>query len=242
MEQITHPFVRKSVFIGVLDRNLKKIEARLGVELTIRGDSLNIGGPAEKTESARLYFDRIRQLEEKGHDLKEEDFQIILDLLEQGRTKPVEDYFPAEPLSFARKSVSPKSLNQQEYIQSIRTHDLVFDLVSAEQAQRLIDKNIIEIAPLAYMRGRTLNSAFIILDEAQNTTRPQMKMFLTRAGYDSKVVVTADITQIALPHPKDSGLLPALKILSPLKEIAFCRFDEKDVVRHPLVQKIIKAY
>ncbi len=307
MEQINHPFVRKSVFIGVLDRNLKKIESRLGVELTTRGDSLTIDGPAEKVEFARFYFNRIRELEEKGHDLKEEDFQIILDLLEQGRNKPVEDYFPAEPLSFARKSVSPKSLNQQEYIQAIRSHDMVFgigpagtgttylamamaltflqnkivnriiltrpaveagerlgflpgdmiqkvnpylrplydalfDIVTGEQAQRLVDKNIIEIAPLAYMRGRTLSSAFIILDEAQNTTKAQMKMFLTRAGYDSKVVVTADITQIDLPKPRESGVLHALKVLSPIKEIAFCRFDDKDVVRHPLVQKIIKAY
>jgi len=126
MEQITHPFVRKSVFTGVLDRNLKKIESRLGVELANRGDSLNISGPPEKVAFARFYFERIGELEAKGHDLREEDFQIILDLLEQGRTKPVEDYLPTEPLSFARKSVSPKSLNQQEYIQAIRTHDLVF--------------------------------------------------------------------------------------------------------------------
>ena len=105
-----------------------------------------------------------------------------------------------------------------------------------------MEKGIIEIAPLAFMRGRTLNGAFIILDEAQNTTKEQMKMLLTRSGFDSKVVITADVTQIDLPQPTKSGVLHAIKILSGIKEIAFCYFNDRDVVRHPLVQKIIKAY
>ncbi len=121
-------------------------------------------------------------------------------------------------------------------------YDALFDLSQYEQATRLIEKGIIEIAPLAFMRGRTLNSAFVILDEAQNTTREQMKMILTRTGFDSKLVITADITQIDLPQPRRSGVLQAIKILSGLKEIAFCYFTDRDVVRHPLVQKIIKAY
>ncbi|MBQ2670517.1 MAG: PhoH family protein, partial [Clostridia bacterium] len=101
---------------------------------------------------------------------------------------------------------------------------------------------VIEVAPLAYMRGRTLDNAFIILDEAQNTTPEQMKMFLTRIGYGSKAIVTGDITQIDLPGEKRSGLKEAMKILKNIEGIAFCEFTEKDVVRHPLVQKIIKAY
>jgi phosphate starvation-inducible PhoH-like protein len=121
-------------------------------------------------------------------------------------------------------------------------YDALFDLSQYDQASRLIEKGIIEIAPLAFMRGRTLNGAFIILDEAQNTTREQMKMILTRAGFDSKLVVTADITQIDLPQPRKSGVLQAIRILSHLKEIGFVYFDDRDVVRHPLVQKIIKAY
>jgi phosphate starvation-inducible PhoH-like protein len=307
MEKITHPFVRKSVFFGVLDRNLKKLESRLGVTLSIRGDCLAIDGEPKKVEFAKFYFEKIRELEEKGYSLKEEDFHIALDLLEEDATKPLEAYFPSEALTLSRKSVSPKSLNQQDYIQAIRSYDVVFgvgpagtgktylamamalsflqnkvvsriiltrpaveageklgflpgdmyqkinpylrplydalyDLVQADQANRLIETGIIEIAPLAYMRGRTLNSSFIILDEAQNTTKEQMKMLLTRAGFDSKVVITADITQIDLPQPKRSGVLHAIKILSPIKQIAFCYFDERDVVRHPLVQKIIKAY
>ncbi|MBE3111760.1 MAG: PhoH family protein, partial [Acidobacteria bacterium] len=121
-------------------------------------------------------------------------------------------------------------------------YDALFDLFQYEQANRLIERGVIEIAPLAFMRGRTLNSAFIILDEAQNTTREQMKMILTRAGFDSKLVITADVTQIDLPQPRKSGVLQAMKILSPLEEIAFVHFNDRDVVRHPLVQKIIRAY
>jgi len=307
MEKITHPYTKNNAIFGVLDRNLKKLEKRLGTSLTVRGDCLLIDGDPKKVEFAKSFFKKINELEENGYTLKEEDFHIALDLLEEDQTQSLEDFFPAEALNLSRKSVTPKSLNQQEYIQAIKTYDLVFgigpagtgktylamalalsflqnkavkriiltrpaveageklgflpgdihqkinpylrplydalfDLTQTEQANRLIEKGIIEIAPLAYMRGRTLNSSFIILDEAQNTTKEQMKMMLTRSGFDSKVVVTADITQIDLPQPKKSGVLQAIQILSPIKNIAFIYFNEKDVVRHPLVQKIIKAY
>jgi len=310
MEKIAHPCIRKTAFFGVLDKNLRRLEGRLGISLAIRGDQLLMDGDPKKVEFARYYFDKIQELDDRGYDLKEEDFHIALDLLEEGSTRSkraLEDYAPSEPLNLSRKSVHPKSLNQQEYIQAIKNYDLVFgigpagtgktylamamalsslqnklveriiltrpaveagerlgflpgdiaqkvnpylrplydalfDLSQFEQANRLMEKGIIEIAPLAFMRGRTLNSAFIILDEAQNTTREQMKMILTRQGFDSRLVVTADITQIDLPEPKRSGVLHAITILSSLKEIAFIHFSERDVVRHPLVQKIIKAY
>jgi len=307
MEKIAHPYIRNATFSGVLDKNIKKLEKRLGVTLSVRGSSLMIDGPQDRVEFAKLYFDKIREFEDKGNSLREEDFQIALDLLEKGKGNKLEDFFPSQPLNLSRKSVTPKSLNQQQYIQAIKNYDLVFgigpagtgktylamalalkslqnkefnriiltrpaveageklgflpgdlhekinpylrplydalfDLAQTEQANRLIEKGIIEIAPLAYMRGRTLNSSFIILDEAQNTTREQMKMILTRSGFDSKLVVTADITQIDLPQPKKSGVLHAMKILSNIPEIALIRFNDKDVVRHPLVQKIIKAY
>jgi len=307
MEKIEHPYVRKTTFSGVLDRNLKKLEKRLGVSLAVRGESLILDGPDQKVEFARRYFDKLKELEDKGYSLKEEDYHIALDLLEEGLAHRMEEVIASEPLSLSRKSVTPKSYNQQQYIQAIKSHDLVFgigpagtgktylamalalsflqnktvtriiltrpaveageklgflpgdlyekinpylrplydalyDLAKTDQANLLIERGIIEIAPLAYMRGRTLDSAYIILDEAQNTTREQMKMILTRTGFDSKLVVTADITQIDLPRPKSSGVLHAMKVLSKINEIAFIRFNDKDVVRHPLVQKIIKAY
>ena len=308
MEKIDHPYFRKNSFTGVLDKNLKKLEKRLGISLSVRGNSLMIDGSQKKVEFAKYYFEKMKELEEKGSSLKEEDFHIALDILEEGRAHHLEDFSPAEALNLSRKSVKPKSLNQQEFINAINTYDLVFgigpagtgktylamamalsflqnkgvkriiltrpaveageklgflpgdmqqkinpylrplydalfDLTETEQANKLIEKGIIEIAPLAYMRGRTLNNSFIILDEAQNTTKEQMKMILTRSGFGSKMVVTADITQIDLPHPTKSGVLHAMRILSSIKDgIVFIHFNERDVVRHRLVQKIIKAY
>jgi phosphate starvation-inducible PhoH-like protein len=307
MEKITWPLANESALSGVLDKNLKKLGSRMGVSLALRGDQLLIDGDAQRTAFARHYFEKLNELHDKGHQLREEDLLIALDMLEEGPPTCLDDYAPTEPLILSRKSVSARSFNQQAYIQAIKTYDLVFgigpagtgktylamamalsflqnkavnriiltrpaveageklgflpgdliqkvnpylrplydalfDLVQYDQANRLIERGVIEIAPLAFMRGRTLNGAFIILDEAQNTTREQMKMILTRTGFDSKLVITADITQIDLPQPRRSGVLQAIKILSPLPEIAFVHFNERDVVRHPLVQKIIKAY
>ena len=307
MEKITQPLRNESTLSGVLDQNLKKLGSRLGVSLALRGDQLLIDGDSPRIAFAKHYFEKVRELGEKGRELREEDLFIALDMLEEGAITSLDDFRPSEPLNLSRKSVSPKSLNQQAYLQAIKSYDLVFgigpagtgktylamamaltflqnkavnriiltrpaveageklgflpgdiiqkvnpylrplydalfDLFQYDQANRLIERGVIEIAPLAFMRGRTLNSAFIILDEAQNTTREQMKMILTRAGFDSKLVITADVTQIDLPQPRKSGVLQAMKILSPLEEIAFVHFNDKDVVRHPLVQKIIRAY
>jgi phosphate starvation-inducible PhoH-like protein len=307
LQKIKHPYANNTAFSGVLDKNVKKLSKRLGVTLTIRGESILLDGPEDKVEFAKHYFEELKDLKNSGRSIRPEDFHIALDLLEEGRSGRLGDFFSVAPLNLTRKSVHPKSLNQQEYIQTIRDHDMVFgigpagtgktylamalalatlqnkevtriiltrpaveageklgflpgdmqqkinpylrplydalyDLMPGDQANGLIEKGIIEIAPLAFMRGRTLNSAFIILDEAQNTTKEQMKMILTRPGFDSKLVVTADITQIDLPQPAKSGVIHAQKILSRINEIAFIHFSEKDVVRHPLVQKIIKAY
>ncbi len=121
-------------------------------------------------------------------------------------------------------------------------YDALFDMLGADSFQKYHEKGSIEVAPLAYMRGRTLDDSFIILDEAQNTTPEQMKMFLTRLGFNSKIVVTGDVTQIDLPDGKKSGLKEAVKILKGIEDIETVRFSEKDVVRHRLVQDIIKAY
>ena len=121
-------------------------------------------------------------------------------------------------------------------------YDALFDLIDYERATRLLEKRVIEVAPLAFMRGRTLADAFIILDEAQNTTSEQMKMFLTRIGFGSKAVITGDVTQVDLPTGKRSGLIEAERILANLEDIEFIYFTDKDVVRHKLVQLIIRAY
>jgi phosphate starvation-inducible PhoH-like protein len=121
-------------------------------------------------------------------------------------------------------------------------YDALYDLLDYEKVSRLLERNAIEVAPLAFMRGRTLNDAFVIIDEAQNTTTEQMKMVLTRIGFGSKVVVTGDITQIDLPQGRVSGLVEAISVLSGTQGISFVFFDEKDVVRHKLVQAVIRAY
>jgi phosphate starvation-inducible protein PhoH and related proteins len=121
-------------------------------------------------------------------------------------------------------------------------YDALYDMLEVERVERLLERGTVEIAPLAFMRGRTLNDSFVILDEAQNTTSEQMKMFLTRLGYGSKAVVTGDVTQIDLPTGRTSGLVEALKVVSEVDGISFIYFDDRDVVRHRLVQQIVKAY
>ena len=121
-------------------------------------------------------------------------------------------------------------------------YDALFDMLGPDTYNKYLERGNIEVAPLAYMRGRTLDDSFIILDEAQNTSREQMKMFLTRLGFGSKIVITGDITQIDLPADKVSGLREAMRVLKGVEDIEICRLTESDVVRHVLVQRIIKAY
>jgi len=121
-------------------------------------------------------------------------------------------------------------------------YDALYDLLEPERVDKMLERNVIEVAPLAFMRGRTLNDAFIIMDEAQNTTSEQMKMFLTRLGNNAKAVITGDVTQIDLPNPRKSGLIEATNILEGVDGIRFVRFEDGDVVRHHLVQRIIRAY
>jgi len=121
-------------------------------------------------------------------------------------------------------------------------YDALYDMMDLEKAERLLERGTIEVAPIAFMRGRTLNDAFVILDEAQNTTTEQMKMFLTRLGFGSKAVVTGDITQIDLPQGRTSGLVEAMHVVGKIEGISFVYFDDRDVVRHKLVQAIVKAY
>ncbi len=307
MEKITLSLANDPALSGVVDKTLKKLALRLGVSLALRGDQLLIDGDAQRVPFARHYFEKLNELQDRGHHMREEDLLIALDMLETGPATCLDDYSPAEPLNLSRKSVSPKSLNQQAYIQAIKTHDLVFgigpagtgktylamakavqalqakqvtriiltrpaveagerlgylpgtlfekidpylrplydalhDMIDPDSIPRLMQSGIIEVAPLAYMRGRTLNDAFIILDEAQNTTPEQMKMFLTRLGFGSRIVVTGDITQVDLPGGTRSGLRVVREILDGVADVHFSQLTSSDVVRHRLVSDIVDAY
>ncbi len=164
-----------------------------------------------------------------------------VEALEQERIRRILLVRPAveagEKLGFLPGDLSQKI---DPYLRPL--YDALYELLGFERVEKLIERNVIEVAPLAYMRGRTLNDSFIILDESQNTTAEQMKMFLTRIGFGSTVVVTGDITQIDLPPRTLSGLKHVLKVLKDVKGISFSHFGPKDVVRHPLVQRIVEAY
>ena len=159
-------------------------------------------------------------------------------------TKQVDRIILARPAVEAgeRLGFLPGTLQQKidPYMRPL--YDALYDMLDADKLERFVDKGIVEIAPLAFMRGRTLNDSFVILDEAQNTTSEQMKMFLTRLGFNSKAVITGDVTQIDLPAGRRSGLVEALDVVGRIEGIAFINFNERDVVRHNLVQQIIKAY
>jgi phosphate starvation-inducible PhoH-like protein len=166
---------------------------------------------------------------------------MAVNALKNGRVKRIVLTRPAveagESLGFLPGDLQEKV---DPYLRPL--YDALYDMLGNEQVAKMMERGLIEVAPLAYMRGRTLEDSFVILDEAQNTTAEQMKMFLTRLGFGAKMVITGDVTQIDLPKGKKSGLMAAERILSPIREIAFIRFQEADVVRHSLVQKIIEAY
>jgi phosphate starvation-inducible protein PhoH and related proteins len=159
-------------------------------------------------------------------------------------TKQVDRIILARPAVEAgeRLGFLPGTLQQKidPYMRPL--YDALYDMLDADKLERFLEKGIVEVAPLAFMRGRTLNDSFVILDEAQNTTSEQMKMFLTRLGFNSKAVITGDVTQIDLPTGRRSGLVEALEVVGRIAGIAFMNFNERDVVRHNLVQQIIKAY
>ncbi|MBN1572995.1 MAG: PhoH family protein [Deltaproteobacteria bacterium] len=200
-----------------------------------------------KSLAQKKYIDSIRQFDivfgigPAGTGKTYLAMAMAMDLITRGKVNRVILTRPAveagEKLGFLPGDIYEKI---NPYLRPL--YDALHDMMDFEQAQRLVHKGIIEVAPLAFMRGRTLNDSFIVLDEAQNTTSEQMKMFLTRLGFNSKTVITGDITQIDLPPGKISGLVEAKKILSDIEGIDFCYFNEKDVVRHRLVREIIKAY
>jgi len=212
-----------SVEVGRHKRILPRTEnQRLYLE-TIREHALTFGiGPAG---TGKTYLAMAMAVESL---LRREVGRIIL-------TRPAVE--AGEKLGFLPGSLFDKV---DPYLRPLT--DALHDMLHGEEVTRRMERGVIEIAPLAFMRGRTLNDAFIILDEAQNTTSEQMRMFLTRMGFDSKAVINGDVTQIDLPRGTTSGLIEAKKVLAEVPGIAFVHFNEKDVVRHPLVQEVIRAY
>ncbi|MCC6749404.1 MAG: PhoH family protein [Deltaproteobacteria bacterium] len=292
---------------GANGEHLKALERELAVQIHVRGNELTVVGAPEAVEQTSSLLGQLYALAKKGRALgREQLLQAVRVLKADGRVN-VKAIFTDTVLATSMANVLPKSLAQKEYVDAMRSHDIVFgigpagtgktylamamavgalqrravkriiltrpaveageklgflpgdlaekvnpylrplydalhDMMELDRAEQLIARGQIEVAPLAFMRGRTLNGSFVVLDEAQNTTGDQMLMFLTRLGFDSKAVVTGDVTQVDLPPGAQSGLSEAQRLLAGVEGIAFCRFTERDVVRHPLVQKIIKAY
>jgi len=316
VEQGTRPARRVSfdnigafqALVGELSKNIKHIEKSLGVNISIKGNTVSIFGDSPSSEIAENLLKQLYPLARDGYPIHPVDLDQSVRLLSNNPEAKLKDILRETVFtSPGKRPITPKTPTQKAYIQAIQTHDMVFgigpagtgktylamamamasfskkelrriiltrpaveagerlgflpgdlyekvnpylrplydalhDMIDFEKASRMIERGDIEVAPLAFMRGRTLNDSFVILDEAQNTTSEQMKMFLTRLGYSSKAVITGDITQIDLPDGTRSGLVEARDILSHIEGIAFVMFTDQDVVRHPLVQEIIKAY
>jgi phosphate starvation-inducible protein PhoH and related proteins len=294
--------------LGQHDAHVRTVEAALGVRIGVTGTSLRISGAHAEQALAGKVISEIYDLLKRGYPIYPSDVEYAIRIIRGDRNAELKDIFlDTIYVSANKRVISPKSINQKVYIDSIRSHDIVFgigpagtgktylamamalaalmknqvtrmvlcrpaveageklgflpgdlaekvnpylrplydalhDMVDFDRARRMLERGTIEVAPLAFMRGRTLNDSFIILDEAQNTTSEQMKMFLTRLGYNSKAVITGDVTQIDLPSGKLSGLKEASIVLGNTPGISFVRFNDRDVVRHRLVQSIIKAY
>lgn len=289
--------------LGAEDENIKFIRKTYKTKMWIKENVIKFSGPKEGVNKTEKLLVELTKIKKEVIDLK-----VITDLMHtiEGTPTKIEE-FNRNVIRTSKKSITPKSANQQDYITNIQTHDITFgigpagsgktflamavavsmlldgkykkivltrpaveageklgflpgdlaekitpylrplydaleDMVDKEKATELIQKGVIEVAPLAFMRGRDIKNSFIILDEAQNTTKEQMKMFLTRLGFGSKAVITGDISQVDLPRGETSGLANAIHILKNIEDIPVNIFTETDVVRHPLVRKIIKAY
>ena len=259
-----------SVF-GSFDQNLRMIETEYNVRVTDRDEQIHITGEAENVLYAEKAIAGLLSLAAKGKPIKAKTLgqRAYLDAIEQNtitigvgpagtgktylavaeavaafRAERVNRIILTRPAVEAgeRLGFLPGDLQNKvdPYLRPL--YDALFEMLGADAYAKYLERGNIEVAPLAYMRGRTLDDSFIILDEAQNTSREQMKMFLTRIGFGSHVVITGDVTQIDLPSDKPSGLKEALRILDGIDDIAICRLTGADVVRHALVQKIIAAY
>jgi len=293
---------------GEHNAHLHLLEKRIGLKVNVRGNDLTLQGGDWEIELAGQILNQMYEIINDDYPIYINDVEYAIRILSSDNSADLKKIFLDKVyIASNRKTITPKSINQKEYIDCIRRFDIVFgigpagtgktylamamaiaclvkkevnrvvlarpaveagehlgflpgdlyekinpylrplydalhDMMDFEDASRLVKRGVIEVAPLAFMRGRTLNDSFVILDEAQNATPEQMKMFLTRLGFSSKAVITGDVTQIDLPEGKTSGLIEARNILEGIKGISFVYFSREDVIRHPLVQEIIDAY
>ena len=240
---------------GQFDEHLRQIERRLGVHISNRGNHFKIIGPQQSSRAgARV----LRELYEMAGDEELDPQQVHVCLQESAvadesgadavaqnsqivKTRRIVLVRPAveagERLGFLPGDMSQKV---DPYLRPM--YDALYEMLGFDRVARLVERSVIEIAPLAFMRGRSLNESFVILDEAQNTTVEQMKMFLTRMGFGSRAVVTGDVTQVDLPPNQTSGLRHVIRVLDRVPGVAFTFFTARDVIRHPLVQRIVEAY
>ncbi|HEX5760217.1 MAG TPA: PhoH family protein [Thermoanaerobaculia bacterium] len=308
MSQVTVAEEGLHSLFGTQDENLRRIERTFGVEVSARGNEVQLSGDPEKVAAVERLLQALSTLIERGYQFKPGEVQTAIRVAAESPESSLGEFFqPEGMLASVRRLISPRNLKQQLYLQAMIDHDIVisigpagtgktflavamaaaallekrvrriilarpaveageklgflpgdleekvnpylrplhdalYDIIGYEKVGKMLERGIIEIAPIAFMRGRTLNDSFVILDEAQNTTTEQMKMFLTRIGFNSKAVVNGDITQIDLPQGRMSGLREAREVLSDVEGIKFFYFDQRDVVRHALVQKIVTAY
>ena len=241
------------VFYGVGNGHLQMIKSLFPkLRIVARDNVVRILGDEEEMAKIEEDIETMRRHVERYNTLTEED---ILDIVKGRKTKAdaVKDVLV---YSVAGRPIKGRSGNQQQLIDAFEKgdmkdkidpslqplYDALEDMIPAVKLQEMMDRHVIQIAPLAFMRGRTLSDAVVILDEAQNTTPAQIRMFLTRMGWNTKMIITGDLTQIDLPHAEKSGLKEALAILGDVEGISVIRLDKKDIVRHKLVTRIVKAY
>ena len=224
---------------GSFDENIRLIEQELGVRVVSRAGQVKISGEEEPVDQAAKVIRGLLSLSARGEAIHEQNVRYLIQLVKSVNriilTRPAVE--AGERLGFL-----PGDLQSKVDPDLRPLYDALFEMLGPESYAKYVERGNIEVAPLAYMRGRTLDDSFIILDEAQNTSREQMKMFLTRLGFGSRIVITGDVTQIDLPGEKISGLKEAMRILRDVEDIAICRLTGSDVVRHVIVQRIIKAY
>ena len=292
---------------GPLDKHLRQVETRLGIEINNRGNQFTVYGEAGVIEAGERLIHMLYQATDEDILTPEQVNLLANSMAAEEAASNSRPELPDVTIKTKRGLIRGRGISQKEYLHNVVTHDInfgvgpagtgktylavacavealekdsirrillvrpaveagerlgflpgdlsqkidpylrplydaLYEMLGFERVNKLIERNVIEVAPLAYMRGRTLNDAFVILDEAQNTTPEQMKMFLTRIGFGSTAVITGDVTQVDLPRGQKSGLRQAIEVLSMIDGISFTFFNAKDVVRHQLVQKIVHAY